>query len=152
MEYDPTAAFRNQVVRFDFRKLDVLGLADRNCLVGSVALLYRNSWNESATLHLDGEQWMIEALETFSAKSVGTPHRRDSVEFCYSQHLRGLIRTRVQQAFSECIELRLSSTRREPGASRRCASPVKPGACSRTAECLGTETGKRHRVFWRYFA
>ncbi len=31
--------------------------------------------------------------------------------FCYSQHLRGLIRTRVQQMISECIELRLSSTR-----------------------------------------
>ena len=29
----------------------------------------------------------------------------DSVEvFCYSQHLRGLIRTRVQQLVSECIE------------------------------------------------
>ena len=40
----------------------------------------------------------------------------DSVEvFCYSQHLRGLIRTRVQQLVSECIELRLSSTRQETG-------------------------------------
>lgn len=37
--------------------------------------------------------------------------------FCYSQHLRGLIRTRVQQMISECIELRLSSTRQIPGAS-----------------------------------
>ncbi len=35
--------------------------------------------------------------------------------FCYSQHLRGLIRTRIQQLVSECIELRLSSTRLEPG-------------------------------------
>ncbi|MDU3078315.1 MAG: class I adenylate cyclase, partial [Mixta calida] len=40
----------------------------------------------------------------------------DAVEvFCYSQHLRGLIRTRVQQLVSECIELRLSSTRQDPG-------------------------------------
>ncbi|MGY0523244.1 class I adenylate cyclase, partial [Pseudomonas aeruginosa] len=39
-----------------------------------------------------------------------------SVElFCYSQHLRGLIRTRVQQLVSECIELRLSTNRLEPG-------------------------------------
>lgn len=35
--------------------------------------------------------------------------------FCYSQHLRGLIRTRIQQLVSECIDLRLSSTRQEPG-------------------------------------
>ncbi|WP_016603095.1 class I adenylate cyclase, partial [Yersinia pestis] len=32
-----------------------------------------------------------------------------------SQHLRGLIRTRIQQLVSECIDLRLSSTRQEPG-------------------------------------
>jgi hypothetical protein len=31
------------------------------------------------------------------------------------QHLRGLIRTRVQQMISECIELRLSSTRQDTG-------------------------------------
>jgi len=39
----------------------------------------------------------------------------DTVEvFCYSQHLRGLIRTRVQQLVADCIELRLSSTRQDP--------------------------------------
>ncbi|STS79263.1 adenylate cyclase [Klebsiella pneumoniae] len=58
----------------------------------------------------------------------------DSVEvFCYSQHLRGLIRTRVQQMISECIELRLSSTRQDTGASKRCASPARRGGCSSSA-------------------
>lgn len=52
LEYDPTAAFRNQVVHFDFRKLDVFSFGEnQNCLVGSVDLLYRNSWNEVRTLH-----------------------------------------------------------------------------------------------------
>ncbi len=46
--------------------------------------------------------------------------------FCYSQHLRGLIRTRVQQLVSECIELRLSSTRQKPGALKRCAFLARP--------------------------
>ncbi|WP_407221920.1 class I adenylate cyclase [Escherichia coli] len=33
---DPTAAFRNQVVHFDFRKLDVFSFGEnQNCLVGS---------------------------------------------------------------------------------------------------------------------
>ncbi|MWL50459.1 class I adenylate cyclase, partial [Escherichia coli] len=51
LEYDPTAAFRNQVVHFDFRKLDVFSFGEnQNCLVGSVDLLYRNSWNEVRTL------------------------------------------------------------------------------------------------------
>lgn len=117
LEYDPTAAFRNQVVHFDFRKLDVFSFGEQqNCLIGSVDLLYRNSWNEVRTLHFNGEQAMIEALKTILGKMHQDAAPPDSVEvFCYSQHLRGLIRTRVQQLVSECIELRLSSTRHETG-------------------------------------
>jgi adenylate cyclase class 1 len=78
--------------------------------------LYRNSWNEVRTLHFNGEQAMIEALKTILGKMHQDAAPPDSVEvFCYSQHLRGLIRTRVQQLVSECIELRLSSTRQETG-------------------------------------
>ncbi len=61
LEYDPTAAFRNQVVHFDFRKLDVFSFGEiKIALVGSVDPPYRNSWNE-VTLHFNGEQSMIEA-------------------------------------------------------------------------------------------
>jgi adenylate cyclase class 1 len=117
LEYDPTAAFRNQVVHFDFRKLDVFSFGQQQqCLIGSIDLLYRNSWNEVRTLHFNGEQAMIEGLKTILGKMHQDAAPPDSVEvFCYSQHLRGLIRTRVQQLVSECIELRLSSTRLEPG-------------------------------------
>lgn len=116
-EHDPTAAFRNQVVHFDFRKLDVFSFGQQQqCLIGSIDLLYRNSWNEVRTLHFNGEQSMIEALKTILGKMHQDASPPDNVEvFCYSQHLRGLIRTRVQQLVSECIELRLSSTRQEPG-------------------------------------
>lgn len=76
-EYDPTAAFRNQVVHFDFRKLDVFSFGEQqNCLVGSVDLLYRNSWNEVRTLHFNGEQAMIEALKTILGKMHQMPRRR----------------------------------------------------------------------------
>lgn len=153
-EYDPTAAFRNQVVHFDFRKLDVFSFGEnQNCLVGSVDLLYRNSWNEVRTLHFNGEQSMIEALKTILGKMHQDAAPPDSVEvFCYSQHLRGLIRTRVQQLVSECIELRLSSTRRSRALQGAARLRSNLGLVLRTAECLGTETGKRHRVLWRYFA
>ncbi|SFN51234.1 adenylate cyclase, class 1 [Izhakiella capsodis] len=116
-EHDPTAAFRNQVVHFDFRKLDVLSFGQQQqCLIGSIDLLYRNSWNEVRTLHFNGEHSMIEALKTILGKMHQDASPPDAVEvFCYSQHLRGLIRTRVQQLVSECIELRLSSSRQEPG-------------------------------------
>ncbi len=116
LEHDPTAAFRNQVVHFDFRKLDVFSFGQQQqCLVGSIDLLYRNSWNEVRTLHFSGEQAVLEALKTILGKMHQDASPPDTVEvFCYSQHLRGLIRTRVQQLVSECIELRLSSTRQDP--------------------------------------
>ncbi|CAM3851210.1 class I adenylate cyclase [Serratia silvae] len=117
LENDPTAAFRNQVVHFDFRKLDVFSFGQQQqCLVGSIDLLYRNSWNEVRTLHFSGEQSVLEALKTILGKMHQDAAPPESVEvFCYSQHLRGLIRTRIQQLVSECVELRLSSTRLEPG-------------------------------------
>lgn len=117
LENDPTAAFCNQVVHFDFRKLDVFSFGQQQqCLVGSIDLLYRNSWNEVRTLHFSGEQSVLEALKTILGKMHQDAAPPESVEvFCYSQHLRGLIRTRIQQLVSECIELRLSSTRLEPG-------------------------------------
>ncbi|MGA7585187.1 MAG: class I adenylate cyclase [Rouxiella badensis] len=117
LEHDPTAAFRNQVVHFDFRKLDVFSFGEKQqCLVGSIDLLYRNSWNEVRTLHFNSEQAVLEALKTILGKMHQDAAPPEAVEvFCYSQHLRGLIRTRIQQLVSECIELRLSSKRLEPG-------------------------------------
>lgn len=117
LEHDPTAAFRNQVVHFDFRQLDVFSFGQQQqCLVGSIDLLYRNSWNEVRTLHFSGEQAVLEALKTILGKMHQDAALPESLEvFCYSHHLRGLIRTRVQQLVSECIELRLSSTRQDPG-------------------------------------
>lgn len=117
LEHDPTSAFRNQVVHFDFRKLDVFSFGqNQECMVGSIDLLYRNSWNEVRTLHFSGEQAVLEALKTILGKMHQDAAPPESVEvFCYSQHLRGLIRTRIQQLVTECIELRLSSKRLEPG-------------------------------------
>ncbi|RLM18958.1 adenylate cyclase [Brenneria alni] len=117
LEHDPTAAFRNQVVHFDFRQMDVFSFGQQQqCLVGSIDLLYRNSWNEVRTLHFSGEQAVLEALKTILGKMHQDAALPESLEvFCYSQHLRGLIGTRVQQLVSECIESRLTSTRQEPG-------------------------------------
>ena len=66
------------------------------------------------TLHFNGEQAMIEALKTILGKMHQDAAPPDSVEvFCYSQHLRGLIRTRVQQMISRCI--RTASLQYPPG-------------------------------------
>ncbi|MBI6549549.1 class I adenylate cyclase [Xenorhabdus sp. VLS] len=116
LEKDPTAAFSNQVVRFDLRNMNVFSFGElQQCLVGSIDLLYRNSWNEVRTLHFSGEQSVLEALKTILGKMHQDAAPPSDVEvFCYSKHLCGLIRTRIQQLVSECIELRLSSNRQDP--------------------------------------
>ncbi|MGV3345480.1 class I adenylate cyclase [Enterobacteriaceae bacterium LUAb1] len=117
LEHDPTSTFCDQVVHFDLRKLDVFSFGhQQQCLVGSVDLLYRNSWNEVRTLHFSGEQAIIESLKTILGKMHQDAAPPDVIEvFCYSQFLRGLIRTRVQQLVKECIALRLCSTHQDPG-------------------------------------
>lgn len=117
LEKDPTQVYSEQVVHVDFRKLDIFSFGEsQQCLISSIDLLYRNSWNEVRTLHFSGEQCMLEALKTILGKMHQDAAPPEAVEvFCYSEHLRGLIRTRVQQLVSECIELRLSSNRHEPG-------------------------------------
>lgn len=117
LENDPTATLNPQVEHVDLRHLDVFSFGPKQqCLVGSVDLLYRNSWNEIRTLHFRGEQAILEALQTILAKMYQDASPPESVDvLCYSQHLRGLIGTRLQQLLSQCIDFRLSSTRQESG-------------------------------------
>ncbi len=117
LEQDPTADFADQVVHFDMSKLDVFSFGqEQKCLVGSIDLLYRNSWNEVRTLHFSGEQSVLEALKTILGKMHQDAAPPSGVEvFCYSRHLRGLISTRIRQLVSECIELRLTTNRQDPG-------------------------------------
>ncbi|QBH95118.1 class I adenylate cyclase [Limnobaculum zhutongyuii] len=116
LENDPTESLLQQdTPPFDLGKLDVFSFGNQEqCLIGSVDLLYRNSWNEVRTLHFSGSQAVIEALKTILGKMHQDALPPESVDvFCYSQHLRGLIQTRLQQLVSECISLRLSSTRQD---------------------------------------
>lgn len=117
LEDDPTASCYPQMMDFDFRQMDIFSFGQQQrCLVGSIDLLYRNSWNEVRTLHFSGEQVVTEALKTILSKMHQDAAPPDNVEvFCYSRHLRGLIGTRIQQLISECIELRLSGKQQEPG-------------------------------------
>lgn len=117
LENDPSEIFGHQAEHFDLRKLDVFNFSQqKQCLVGSIDLLYRNSWNEVRTLHFSGEQALLEALKSILGKMHQDAAPPETVNvFCYSQHLRGLIRARIQQLISECIELRLFSTRQDLG-------------------------------------
>jgi adenylate cyclase class 1 len=144
LEYDPTAAFRNQVVHFDFRKLDVFSFGEEQNLIGSVDLLYRNSWNEVRTLHFQRRAGDDRSAENHSRQNApGCRAAGQREVFCYSQHLRGLIRTRVQQLVSECIELRLSSTRQDTGRFKALRVSGQTWGCSSsvlTCRCRSWKT------------
>lgn len=116
LENDPTMDFASQPAHFDFCSQDVFSFGEQHiCLIGSIDLLYRNSWNEVRTLNFNGEQPIIDALKTILGKMHQDATPPDNIDvFCYSQHMRGLIRSRVQQLISECIQLRLSSTYLDP--------------------------------------
>ncbi len=109
LEDDPTVRLRQNSLRFDFKNSDIFSYGeDQDCLVGSVDLVYRNSWNEIRTLHFSGEGAMLDALKTMLGKMHQDAIPPESVDvFCYSKKMRGLIRNLVYQLVAECIEMRL---------------------------------------------
>lgn len=117
LENDPTAKMDTSQMTLNTRKLDMLSFGDeQECLVGSVDLVYRNSWNEVRTLHFNGEQSVLEALKTILGKMHQDARRPDKIDvFCYSQNFDELISKRVKQLVTQAVNLRLSSTKNEQG-------------------------------------
>jgi adenylate cyclase, class 1 len=115
LENDPTTELKNRSVRFDFKNTDIFSYGtEQKCLVGSVDLVYRNSWNEVRTLNFSGENSMLDALKTVLGKMHQDAIPPESVDvFCYSKHMRGLIRNLVYQLVAECIEMRLKPIEQE---------------------------------------
>ncbi|MXP67647.1 class I adenylate cyclase [Pantoea sp. Aalb] len=115
LEDDPTFILHNKLIHFNFCNFDVFNFGEKKiCLIGSIDLLYRNSWNEVHTLHFSGEQAITEALKTILCKihqEAAPPNTLDV--FCYSKHFGNLIHSRVRHLVLECIELRLLSMHQE---------------------------------------
>ncbi len=109
LEADPTLTLNAPSVRFDFKNTNILSYGEQQqSLVGSVDLIYRNSWNEVRTLHFSGEESILEAIKTILGKMHQDALSPESVDvFCYSAQMRGLIRNLVYQMVAECIEMRL---------------------------------------------
>ncbi|MFV0575731.1 MAG: class I adenylate cyclase [Vibrio sp.] len=110
LETDPTVNLTPQQLKVNPKNpVDVFSFSDQQiCLVSSVDLVYRNSWHEVRTLHFEGQTAIIEALKTILGKMHQDAQPPESVDvFCYSKHMRGLIRNMVYQLLAECIDLRL---------------------------------------------
>jgi len=108
-ENDPTADLNARSLKTDLKNIDVFSFGEeQKCLIGSVDLVYRNSWHEVRTLHFTGESAILDALKTVLGKMHQDAIPPESVDvFCYSKNLRGIIRNTVYQLLAECIELRL---------------------------------------------
>ncbi|MEF1175126.1 class I adenylate cyclase, partial [Vibrio sinaloensis] len=97
------------------KSMDIFSFGpEQKCLVGSVDLVYRNSWQEVRTLHFKGETAMLDALKTVLGKMHQDALPPESVDvFCYSKNLRGVMRNMVYQLLAECIDLRLKPVEQE---------------------------------------
>ena len=114
-EDDPTAELSGRALKVDLKTTDIFSFGSKQtCLVGSVDLVYRNSWHEVRTLHFRGETAMLDALKTILGKMHQDALPPESVDvFCYSKNLRGVMRNMVYQLLAECIDLRLKPIEQE---------------------------------------
>ncbi|MGF1722954.1 class I adenylate cyclase [Vibrio kyushuensis] len=114
-ECDPTAEINTKTTRVDMKDVDIFSFGEKQrSLVGSVDLVYRNSWHEVRTLHFQGETAILDALKTVLGKMHQDAIPPESVDvFCYAKNFRGAIRNTVYQLLAECIDLRLKPIEQE---------------------------------------
>ncbi|MGC9400867.1 class I adenylate cyclase [Vibrio genomosp. F10] len=114
-ESDPTADINTKTMRVDMKDIDIFSFdKEQKSLIGSVDLVYRNSWHEVRTLHFQGETAILDALKTVLGKMHQDAIPPESVDvFCYAKNFRGVIRNTVYQLLAECIDLRLKPIEKE---------------------------------------
>ncbi|MBB6056562.1 class I adenylate cyclase [Tolumonas osonensis] len=110
LERDPTADWPEEMPPVLEHGEDMLCFGVRQeCLVGTVDLVYRNSWNEVRTLHFNGPDAVVEALSTILSKMHQDAAAPDAIDvFCYSQYYRDEIRHQFTELVNSCISLRLA--------------------------------------------
>ncbi|MCR9607850.1 class I adenylate cyclase [Vibrio alginolyticus] len=114
-ENDPTSELSGRSLKVDVKNADIFSFGpEHKNLVGSVDLVYRNSWHEVRTLHFKGETAMLDALKTILGKMHQDALPPESVDvFCYAKNMRGVMRNMVYQLLAECIDLRLKPVEQE---------------------------------------
>lgn len=111
LERDPTRHWESTPESKDNQEGDVFSYGgDKECLIGSIDLIYRNSWNEVRTLHFDSNQSVIDALETILGKMHQEALPPEQIDlFCYSQQFQAQICQAFSSKLNEYIQLRLDS-------------------------------------------
>lgn len=110
LERDPTADWPEEMPEEIEHGADMLSFGEKQeCLVGTVDLVYRNSWNEIRTLHFNGPEAVVEALSTILSKMHQDAAAPDAIDiFCYSMYYRQEIRHQFIELVDASISLRLA--------------------------------------------
>ncbi|CAG9298478.1 class I adenylate cyclase [Celerinatantimonas diazotrophica] len=112
LESDPTANWAGKVIEFDAAEPDIFAFGDpAECLIGSIDLVYRNSWHEVRTLHFSSEQAVTDSLVTILSKMHRNANPPEHIDvFCYSNHFRSVIVTNYRKLLVECVSYRLAAS------------------------------------------
>ncbi|PJG86165.1 class I adenylate cyclase [Conservatibacter flavescens] len=103
---DPTQHLSNDSLKQQIQQSDLFSFgAEEKSLVGSVALIYRNMWNEIRTLHFEGANAILTALKTLSYKIHKGATAPTIHVFCYSQYYRQALRNVLSVLIHKCVNV-----------------------------------------------
>ena len=111
VENDPTRHWQNTEESEINQKGDIFSYGQHSeCLIGSIDLIYRNSWNEIRTLNFSNEYAVVDALTTILGKMHQDARPPEQIDiFCYSHHFNQQIKQAFGDKLNKFIQLRLNS-------------------------------------------
>lgn len=111
VENDPTRHWQDTEESAADRVGNIFSYGEHNeCLIGSIDLIYRNSWNEIRTLNFYNDYAVVDALTTILGKMHQDARPPEQIDiFCYSHHFTEQIKQAFGEKLNEYIKLRLNS-------------------------------------------
>jgi len=90
---------------------DIFSYGDKNeSLIGSIDLVYRNSWNEVRTLHFNDRYSVVDALNTILGKMHQFAKKPEQLDvFSYSRHFQSELESAFKNIIRKYINIRLSA-------------------------------------------
>ncbi len=100
---DPTKKMKKIPKKLALKDILHLGSAEYK-VVGSIALIYRNMWNEIRTEYFEGDNAVLDALKLLSNKLYQSNFAPESLNvFCYSKYLNKELQHLISLLVNRCI-------------------------------------------------
>ena len=111
VENDPTRHWQNTAESDNNAIGDIFSYGEHSeCLIGSIDLIYRNSWNEIRTLNFSNEYAVVDALTTILGKMHQDARPPEQIDiFSYSNGFSEQIKQAFGDILNKYIQLRLDS-------------------------------------------